>query len=123
MEDFSFEHLANFVRKWASVPKKKEITPETLFEKDLGITGDDGADLLSATEKEFGISLSSEERGYRETFNLGPKEYLFNSEGWAPWELTTLFGTSTVREFTIGELYYAVRKALETKQLGVDASL
>ncbi|WP_433967219.1 hypothetical protein [Tunturiibacter gelidiferens] len=116
MDGFSFEHFANFVRRWASVPKKKEITLETRFERDLGITGDDGSDLLSATEKELGISLSSEEKGYRETFNLGPKEYLFNSEGWTPWELTTLFGTSTVRAFTVGELYYAVRKALETKQ-------
>ena len=116
MQNFSFDRFADFIRGWAFVPNKKKIAPETEFERDLGITGDDGSDLLVATEKEFGISLSSEEYGYRETFSLEPNEYLFNSEGGAIWELTTLFGTSTVRAFTVGELYRAVQRALEAKR-------
>jgi hypothetical protein len=70
-------------------------------------------DLLIATEKKFGIALSSEEGGYGETLNLGPHEYLFNSEGFGVGaELITLFSTSTVRAFTVSELYDAVDKAL-----------
>jgi acyl carrier protein len=115
VDSLSFDRFAEFVRRWAFVPSKKEIQTETQFERDLGITGDDGSDLLVATEKEFGVSLSSEESGYRETFGLGQNEYLFNSEGGTVWEPTTLFGTSTVRAFTVGELYLAVKRALELR--------
>jgi hypothetical protein len=111
----SFEDFSGFIRQWAHHGKSKEITRETQLERDLGITGDDGGDLLAATEKEFGIRLSSEEMGYRATFGLEPNEYLFHSEGGAIWEPTTLFGTITVRAFTVGELYLAVQKALEAK--------
>jgi acyl carrier protein len=114
MKTLSFGEFADFVRNWGGLPTSKQIDPETQFERDLGISGDDGSDLLIATEKEFAISLSSEEDGYRKTFNLGPHEYLFNSEGFGTvWALINLFGTSTVREFTVGELYSAVRITLE----------
>jgi acyl carrier protein len=35
----------------------KVLTADTLFEDDLGVSGDDGVDLLEAVEKEYGISL------------------------------------------------------------------
>lgn len=41
----SFEEFVAFIRDWAGISRKK-ITPETLFEDDLGITGDDGCELL-----------------------------------------------------------------------------
>ena len=112
MEILTFERFTDFLRQWRRIPKPKMITSETQFDRDLGITGDDGQDLLDATEKEFGIRLSSEDHGYRETFNLAPNEYLFQSEGGVVWEPTTLFGTTTVRAFTVGELYEAVERAL-----------
>jgi len=88
--------------------------PETKFERDLGLTGDDGGDLLLATEKQFCVALCSDETGVRMTFNLEPNEYLFHSEGLElfPFEMTSLFGSAySVREFTVGELFEAVCKA------------
>jgi acyl carrier protein len=117
----SFDQFAEFVREWAGLRKQKNITPETLFERDLGITGDDGCELLEAVEKHFDVTLHSEEDGYRETFNLTPGEYLFHSEGgfMPPVHesnpLISLFNsepvslsTENVRAFTVGELYPAI---------------
>ena len=42
---------------------RKKILPETQFERDLGLTGDDGDDLLEATEKRFQVRLGNEEQG------------------------------------------------------------
>jgi hypothetical protein len=110
-----FESFVLFLRDWAHLPMSEEISFATQFERDLGITGDDGSELLEATERKFQISLSSEDQGYRATFGLGPNEYLFHSEGGEIWEPTTLFGTNTVRAFTVGELYLAVERALAAK--------
>ena len=112
----TFDEFAAFIREYRSVSDRKEIGPETRFERDLGVTGDDGNDLLEATEKRFGVTLCFEDTGVRETFNLLPNEYLFHSEGIgfdgvAP---SLLFGKTaviTVREFTVGELFYAVQRA------------
>ena len=126
--DSSFEQLVNFIREWACIRARKPITRDTQFERDLGITGDDGCDLLKAVEEHFGTSLHSEEDGYRKTFNLGSNEYLFHSEGGfilpfydsAP--LITLFGSDSasfgaenVRAFTVGELHDALRSVAESK--------
>jgi hypothetical protein len=111
----TFGEFAGFIREYWAVPARKEIAPETRFERDLGLTGDDGGDLLLATEKQFCVALCSDETGIRKTFNLEPNEYLFHSEGLElfPFEMTSLFSTTahSVREFTVGELYEAVRKA------------
>jgi hypothetical protein len=120
LEILTFERFTEFLRRWWRIPKVTVIASGTQFDRDLGITGDDGQDLLNATEREFGVRLSSEEHGYRETFNLAPNEYLFQSEGGAVWEPTTLFGTSIVRAFTVGELYEAVKRALRAKQRGIE---
>jgi acyl carrier protein len=112
--DLTFDEFAAWLREYWVVPNRKEISPETQFERDLGLTGDDGDDLLMATEKEFEVRLSNEESGLRETFDLQPNEFLFNSEGWgpSPAELISLFSSSpspTARSFTVGELFEAVR--------------
>ena len=113
----TFGEIADFVREWASIPTKQEITPDTQFERDLGITGDDGSDLLEAVQKRFSVNLAPDESGYRTTFNLRPNEYLFNSEGFSigsgGTDMITLFTNTnpSVRRFTVGELYEATRKA------------
>ena len=118
MDDLTFDEFAAFIRQYWHVLHRKKVLPETQFERDLGLTGDDGDDLLKAAEKRFGVTLGSEETGGRETFNLGPNEYLFHSEGWnsSPFRLTLLFDSiePRIREFTVGELFEAVRKARGT---------
>jgi acyl carrier protein len=120
MEALSFDDCADFIRQWAKLSRKKEITPETQFEDDLGISGDDGCDLLEATEKRFMITLSSAEHGYRKTFDLSPNEFLFHPEGFGPSVpdmLRRSFGRPepVVVAFTVGELYKAVQEALIKK--------
>lgn len=82
--DLTFDEFATWLREYWSVPTRKAIVPEMQFERDLGLTGDDGGDLLLAVEKEFEVRLGDEATGVREAFNLQPNEYLFNSEGWGP---------------------------------------
>lgn len=107
----SFDDVAHFVHTWARLPASRRITPETEFERDLGITGDDGSDLLEAAQKHFRVILASDEGGYRATFGLGPNEYLFNAEGSGIGAaLITLFTTASVRAFTVGELHQAIVK-------------
>ena len=115
----TFNDVAEFVRGWARVPAKKQITPDTQFERDLGITGDDGDDLLEATQKHFKVNFTDGENGVRTIFKLGPNEYLFNSEGFS-WgfggtDIITLFSNPntdySVRSFTVGELSEAIQRA------------
>jgi hypothetical protein len=125
-ESISFEQLAEFIRDSACIGSRKAIARETQFERDLGITGDDGCELLEATEKRFDVKLHSEEDGYRATFNLGPNEFLFHSEGgfmlplYDSNPLITIFGSETVslgdenvRAFSVGELYEAICTQLQ----------
>ena len=121
METVLFDEFAEFIREWARLSQKQQVRPETEFEVGLGITGDDGSELLEATEKRFNVTLSSEEHGYRKTFNLGPNEFLFHPEGLGPSlpDLLTIFGrpAPVVVTFTVGQLYNAVQEAL-TKKVG-----
>ena len=48
--DLTFDEFAAWLREYWSVPVHKAIVPETQFERDLGLTGDDGDDLLVAAE-------------------------------------------------------------------------
>lgn len=118
----SFVEVANFVRGWASVPAKRLITPDTQFERDLGITGDDGSELLEAAQERFKVTLTDGDNGYRTIFNLGPNEFLFNSEGvsigFGNTKIITLFSnpdaSHSVRSFTVGDLCKAIQKAPST---------
>jgi acyl carrier protein len=111
MQDFSFEQLADFVRKWALLRNDKQISLDTQFERDLGITGDDGIELLEALQERYGIEFTSE------SFGLESNEYVFHSEGFGlfPIFFQSLFGKPIpeVRSFTVGELYEAVLKELD----------
>lgn len=113
----SFEEFAKFIGEWAGIPTGKQIAPDTLFEDDLGITGDDGCELLEETERRFGVCLSSPEHGYRQTFGLGPNEFLFHSEGFGSgWsDIVTLFSNhpQMIRRFSVIELFNAVKNAPE----------
>ena len=104
----SFEQLAECIRRECGLPKEKYIDPDTQFERDLGITGDDGEELLEAIERQYQIEFT------HESFGLEFNEYLFNSEGfdWSP--IQSLFGRPIpeVRSFTAGELYEGVLKEL-----------
>ncbi len=117
MATASFDEFSDFIRQWGRISPKRRIEPETDFERDLGVSGDDGRDLLEAVEERFGISLSSEEHGYREAFNLAPDEFLFGPEGLWP-DPGTLFGrpAKVVVGLTVGRMYKAVQEALAKRR-------
>jgi acyl carrier protein len=113
-QEATIENLINVIRKHQGIPQKKEITVGTLLEKDLGITGDDGCELLEAIEQEFGVSFIGADGTIREIFGLQKDEYLFHSEGIAVFNfLASLFGKDLerVKALTIGQLHEAVCRA------------
>ena len=103
-----FEDVVQVVRDSQHLRDDKPIGLETRFERDLGITGDDGSELLEAVEKRLDVTFT------RETFNLKPNEFLFGPEA-SIGDFITLFRhrKSVFRSFTVGELYEAVLKELE----------
>jgi acyl carrier protein len=80
----TFNDVADFVRAWGRIPVKRQIDPETQFERDLGITGDDGSELLEAAQKKFGVDLAPDESGYRNIFELGPNGIPLQLGGFRP---------------------------------------
>jgi hypothetical protein len=57
------------------------ITGITLLDRDLGITGDDGIELLEELQERFGVSFAGADGTLGETFGLEKGEFLFESEG------------------------------------------
>ena len=105
IDDPEFEALAQLIRDFAGLDFSHDIKHSTLFEDDLGITGDDGGELLEAVAQHYNIELATVEDGYRKTFGLAKDEFLFHSEGF--------FGGfgEKVHPFTVGELFSAVQRA------------
>ena len=111
----SLDEVVAFVRDYTRT--RRQLSAGTRLEADVGVTGDDGVALLEAAEEHFGRAISDPETGVRETFGLGPNEYLFGSEG------LDLIGISalvrwlrgrprpTIRDLTIAELYEALARA------------
>ena len=46
--ELTFDEFAAWLREYWRVPVREAITLETQFERDLGVTGDDGVELLEA---------------------------------------------------------------------------
>ena len=114
MDSTTFEEFTNFIREFSGYSSKNIITPETLFEKNLGTTGDDGTELLEAVEKRFNVHLTDTNGDLRGTFSLGPNEYLFHSEGFGLFPPLWLFGVGDkpiIHKFTVSELYEAICRA------------
>ena len=71
MRRISFTEFAAFVAQVAGV-EPRQITPASEMERDLGVTGDDGIDLLVAIAQQYGTDFDRPHHGGR---------YLFHSEG------------------------------------------
>ena len=116
--DISLDELIALIREHQGIPPKMAITEASLLEKDLGITGDDGCELIEVVEKKFGISFAGATGSLREAVELSEGQYLFHSEGMNLFGLiASLFGhpPENVRAITVGELYLAVCRAKENR--------
>ena len=69
----SFQEVAEFVAKFSGTTSSR-IQPATRLEADLGITGDDGVELLEAFTAHFQVDFA---RPY------STNTFLFHGEGWS----------------------------------------
>ncbi len=109
----SFEEFAEVVRSYAGLKRDRHIGPETLLERDLNLTADDGTELLEDLELHYGIELTAD------SFDLKENECLFSSANPEVFPVVqTLFGSSRteVRPLTVGQLCRAVLKELGSAQ-------
>ena len=109
----SFEEFAEVVCRCAQLKRDTRIDPETRFERDLGMTADDGSRLLKDLEKHYGIEFGAD------SFELKKNECLFHSgDPDADPVVQTIFGASRteVRPLTAGQLCRAVLKELGEAQ-------
>ena len=119
MRDVTVDDITAFVRDHQGIGRRRVITPETRFDADLGITGDDGLDLIRAAQAHFGVSLMSEEHGVREAFGLGSDEFLFGPEGFDPigWLIGPFMNRPQpiIRDLTAAALFQAILSAPRTR--------
>ena|SRR3569833_1156039 len=114
----SMDELIAFIREHQGISPKQEITESSLLENNLGITGDDGCELIQAIERQFGILFSRSGGSLGEAFDLSEGECLFHSEGTNLFWLThRLFGRDqeNVKAITVGDLHLAVCRAMEKR--------
>jgi len=106
----SFDEFASFVRENQGISPKRAILPTTLIEKDLGITGDDGDELLLAIQRHFAVSFVGPDGSIRKAFGLNEGQFLFHGEAVSAFYLLArLFGgklqSDNVVPITMGQLY------------------
>ncbi|MEN4789313.1 hypothetical protein [Pantoea agglomerans] len=117
----SMADVIAFVRDFAGC-RREIIDENTWLEKDLGITGDDGVELLEEAEKVFGVSFSAEEGGFRKAFSLKENEYLFHSEGIDFFGIVYLcrrlrgIPAPVIRDLSVGQLHSVLVEALNKKE-------
>jgi hypothetical protein len=115
MIDLSIDQLVKIIRDNQGIGENEQLRSDSQLERDLGITGDDGEELLEAIGKRFGITFT------RQSFGLGENEYLFGPEASFDFGLGALVRIlrrrppPKYRILTVGELYEVVRKELESQ--------
>ena len=117
----SLDEVIQFVRTFSG-ERRMALHAETRLEEDMGITGDDGAELLEEAENTFGVALHTEEDGFRALFELRENEYLFSSEGLDLLGLGRLcrwirdIPEPVITDLTIGRLHQILVKAYRNSQ-------
>ncbi len=110
----NLDELIAFIKEHQGRSHKISVSSESLLENDLGITGDDGRELLEAIEKKFGVTFSDGEAGLRPAFGLSENEFLFHSEGFdiVPSFIKRLFGfkPEKIHPLTVGRLLEVIQQ-------------
>lgn len=107
----TIDNLITFIREHQRIPARINITPATRLEDNLGITGDDGSELLEALEKQFDVSFKGADGTLRTTFGLEEDEHLFHSEGIGFFNfIARLFARDLekVRPLTVKRLFHVI---------------
>lgn len=99
------------IREFHGLSERETVVAETRLERDLGITGDDGCELLEELEKRFFISFSDSDGTLREAFGLSHDQFLFHSEGFNPFAMiANWFGfcVENVIPLSVGDLHRVI---------------
>ncbi|AMO47561.1 Hypothetical protein AKI40_1141 [Enterobacter sp. FY-07] len=119
----TLSQVIDFIREFTG-HRRIPIHEHSWLEADLGVTGDEGVDLLEEIAQAFDVQLYTEEEGYCNTFSLGENQYLFHGEG------LDLFGIfrfinwlrgipePVVRDLPVGQLHRALVEATRHKGKG-----
>jgi hypothetical protein len=110
----TLQEFIDFVRREVGISSQKQISASSLLEADLGITGDDGSELLETIQKHFAVSFFGPDGTIREAFDLEEKQYLFHSEGLGLFSvIASLFGkdVENVKPLSLGQLHEATCRA------------
>ena len=121
IKELSIENLVTLIRTTQGISKNKVINESTLLESDLGITGDDGRELLEEIENQFNLSFVGKDGTHKEFFDLENNQYLFHSEGVDLFGIFSFFlgrKTENVKSISVGELYNAASKAKRNSENG-----
>lgn len=117
----SLADVIAFVREFSGC-RRENIDENTCLENDLGITGDDGVELLEEAEKVFGVSFFAEEDDFRKAFSLQEIEYLFHSEGIDFLGIVYLcrrlrgIPAPVIRDLSVGQLHSVLVEARNKKE-------
>jgi hypothetical protein len=115
----SLEEVIQCVRD-SSGDRKTAIDEHTWLEKDLGITGDDGSELIEEAELRFGVSLFDEEGN---AFGLKENEYLFTAEGLDLLGICQFIDwlrgipRSVITDLNVGQLHQALVRACRKRDM------
>jgi len=114
----TLEEVIACIRESQGIKEARSITDTTLLERDLGITGDDGIELLEGLQKQFGVSFSGSDGTLREAFGLKKDEYLFHSEGFSLLlMIANFFGCpiEKVKPISVGQLHRVILKRTKNR--------
>ena len=112
MKEPTLEELTDTIRKKCGLRPRDLIVPDAQLDRDLGITGDDGSELLEAIEERFGVTFTAA------SFDLQPNEFLFGPEASLPGldDLLSMFGfrpPKVIRALTVGQLLEVIKAERE----------
>ena len=117
-EPVSLTDFVAFLRAHLGIAPSRRIDPGTTLEKDLGVTGDEGWELLEAISREYSVTFLGADGTLSEAFQLKPGQTLFHAEaGVSLYGLVAhLFSADSedVLPVTVGGLYDATLKAERT---------
>lgn len=110
-----------FIRDFSKY-KRGILDENSWLEEDLGITGDDGVELLEEAENVFGVRFCAGKEDFRQVFSLKENEYLFHSEGFDFLGIAYLcrrlrgIPEPVIRDLSIGQLHRALVEAHNKKE-------
>ena len=121
----TLEDVISVIRESHGFGERKAITESSLLENDLGITGDDGCELLEEIRNKFGVSFAGSDGTLREAFCLKHDEFLFHSEGMSLFLMVASFfgfAIEKVKPLSVGELHQVVAKLKESNAYSATAA-